>query len=327
MTDQNQTDTEAQQGSLPVVIFFLGKGGVGRSTAAASFAYDRSVNHHEKVLVVQWSIKDMVSPLLDGKEAGHKHVEVLPGLFVMNYNADEAMREYFVEHLNMGMFYRFVLENQQVQKLIHAAPGLEELFFLGRLFWLVELAKEERGIHFDRIIIDSPATGHGTALFGVAATISRFKLQGPLVSETTRVAGMLEDAAKVGTAIVTLPEELPVEETLEMIPKIEADLNRPPLFILLNRSLTPLLLGGILTSTQFSNEFNNRCRSLTNPTSRITIEAVQGDLARRLEYEKKLRESVSIPVIAMPDQMIVAPDIGGVHRIAELSKSFARVSQ
>jgi anion-transporting ArsA/GET3 family ATPase len=312
--------------SLPDVLFLLGKGGAGRTTMSAALAHDRAVRCSEKVLLVQWALRDMISPLFGQTECGHKHRELLPGLSVMNYDADEAMREYFVDHLNMGLFYKFVLENQQVQKLIHAAPGLEELFFLGRLFWLVELAWQERGYRFDRIIIDSPATGHGSALFGVAATISRFKLNGPLVSETARVAQMLEDPKKVGTAIVTLPEELPVEETLEMIPVLEKDLGRPPLFILLNRSLSPLLKNGSESSSSLSASLKQRIQSLAKSESRITIEALYRDLARRLEYEHRLRSSVSIPVIAIADRMIMAPDETGLERIQALGNSFAAVT-
>ncbi len=311
--------------SIPPVLFLLGKGGVGRTTSAAAIGYDRAVRCGERVLLVQWALRDMISPLFNLEQGGHKHRQLLPGLSVMNYDADEAMKEYFVEHLNMGLFYKFVLENQQVQKLIHAAPGLEELFFLGRLFWLVELAEVERGYRFDRIIIDSPATGHGSALFGVAATISRFKLSGPLVSETARVAQMLEDPAKVGTAIVTLPEELPVEETLEMIPVLEKDLGRPPLFILLNRSLSPLLADGLASSSELSPTLSQRIHALAGSESRITIDALHGDLARRLEYERRLRTAVSIPVISLPDRMIVAPEETGLERIQALAGTLAAV--
>lgn len=309
--------------SIPPVLFLLGKGGVGRTTAAAALGYDRAVRCGENVLLVQWSLGDMISPLFAAEPCGHKHRQLLPGLSVMNYNGDEAMREYFVEHLKMGFFHKFVLENQQVQKLIHAAPGLEELFFLGRLFWLLELAQEERGYAFDRIIIDSPATGHGSALFGVAATISRFKLSGPLVSETARVAQMLEDPAKVGTAVVTLPEELPVEETLEMLPVLERDLGRLPLFILVNKSLAPLLQNGMHTDSTLSPHLRRRIDSLQNAESRITIEALQGDLAHRLEYERRLRQSVSVPVLSMADRMIAAPEESSFSRIQELSRTFA----
>ena len=59
---------------------------------------------------------------------------------------DEAVREYFVEHLGMKLVYKLIVENNQVRRLIHASPGFEELFFLGRLFWLVELAEHEASV-------------------------------------------------------------------------------------------------------------------------------------------------------------------------------------
>ncbi|MBW7857578.1 MAG: hypothetical protein H3C43_04625 [Leptonema sp. (in: Bacteria)] len=309
---------------LPPVVFLLGKGGVGRSTAAATLGLYYATGRNEKVLLVQWSIQDSISPFFDQPQCGHKHQQLLPNLSVMNYNADEAMKEYFVEHLNMGIFYKFILENQQVKKLIHAAPGLEELFFLGRLFWLVELAEKERGYKFDRIIIDSPATGHGSALFGVAATISKFKLSGPLVSETARVARLLEDQTKVGTAIVTLPEELPVEETLEMIPKITNDMGRPPLMILLNRSLSPLLKNGLLTEPTLSAKFTDKIESTLTKEDQLTSQAIAADLSRRITFEKQLRTTIAndIPVISIPDLMIPMPKAKKIAQIEMIAHQY-----
>lgn len=309
---------------LPPVIFLLGKGGVGRSTATAALGLYYATQHNQNVLLIQWSIQDSISQFFDQPPCGHKHQQLLPNLSVMNYNADEAMKEYFVDHLNMGIFYKFILENQQVKKLIRAAPGLEELFFLGRLFWLVELAEKERGYKFDRILIDSPATGHGSALFGVAATISKFKLSGPLVSETARVAHLLEDQTKVGILIVTLPEELPVEETLEMIPKIVNDMGRSPLMILLNRSLSPLLKNGLSTEASLSTEFKNRINTSLKSDDQLTAYSIAGDLSRRITFERQLRTSINddIPIISIPDLMISLPKAKKIEQIKMIAQQY-----
>jgi anion-transporting ArsA/GET3 family ATPase len=218
------------------LLFVLGKGGVGRSTVSAALA-ELYAQQGRSVLIVQWAVHDSISPQF-GKTSSlsHEAHTVAPGVSVMNYQADEAIREYFVDHLKMGLIHKMVIENKHVQRFLHAAPGVQELFFLGRLFWLVCLAIEERGWSYDHVIVDAPAMGHGVSLFRIAPTIASLGITGPLAAECERVTRMLYDSEAVGTVVVTIPEELPVEETLEFLPRIEKELNRPPLFVVLNRA-------------------------------------------------------------------------------------------
>lgn len=300
------------------LLFVLGKGGVGRSTVSAAIAHHCSQHLGEKVLLVQWGLSDTVSPIFGAEPAGHKHREILPGFSVMNYDPDEALREYFVDHLNMGVFFHVVLENAQVQRLIRAAPGLAELLFLGRLFWLMELSHAERGYSFDRIVVDAPATGHGSALFGVVATISRFKLTGPLISEATRVSKLLADADRVGTIVVSLPEELPVEETLEMIPRLTEETGRPPLCVILNRSLQSLLREDAVVSSPE----DSPALAAAGPARQSAL-PIYVDLLHRLDQERRLRDETRLPVLGLPDLMISQPHTDDATRLQRLSEALA----
>lgn len=110
------------------LLFIIGKGGVGRTAVSASLAA-HFANKGEKVLVVQWSLKDTISPLYSRPQCTHKETLLPSGYKVMNFSASDAIREYFVDHLKMKLIYSMVIENKHVQRLIHAAPGVQELFF------------------------------------------------------------------------------------------------------------------------------------------------------------------------------------------------------
>jgi anion-transporting ArsA/GET3 family ATPase len=294
------------------VIFVLGKGGVGRTTISAALGY-YFANQGLKTLVIQWAIRDFVSPIFDKDPVGHKHKEILQNLFVMNYDPQITLQEYFVEHLHMTLFFKFIIENPQVKKLIQAAPGLEELFFLGRIFWLVELAKEERGYEFDKIIVDAPATGHGSALFGVISTISNFKLEGPLVSEATRVAKMLDDHEKIGTVVVTLPEELPYEETIDLVDLIEKEMKRKPLAIFLNKSVYWYLKEN--AHHNINDDYANRFYQFKN-----VIRSLDLDLRRKIYYEHRTKEFFhqTIKTIILPELILEKPEITPEQKIKKL---------
>jgi anion-transporting ArsA/GET3 family ATPase len=293
------------------LVFFLGKGGVGRTTLATSFAQACALKG-EKTLIVQWVLHDAVSSLFAKPAAGHDSESVAPNLWTMNFNPDEAIREYFIDHLKMRLVYNLVIENKHVQRLIHAAPGVQELFFLGRLFWLVCLSEEIRGTRFDRVIVDAQATGHGVSLFTVAPTIAQFGMTGPLATECDRVAKMIANPELVGTALVTLPEELPVEETLEFLPRLSRDLGRQPNAIFVNRSLAPyaeteraaLDEGYVLELWK---------KRLSSEKALRALSLLHRDLRKRAHFESVLRDAVGksaaeIPVISVPDIGLSHPE-------------------
>ncbi|MEY4066298.1 MAG: hypothetical protein RIR26_2506 [Pseudomonadota bacterium] len=288
------------------LVFFLGKGGVGRTTLATSFA-QACARSGQKTLIVQWALQDAVSSLFSRPVAGHDAEQVAQNLWAMNFSPDEAIREYFIDHLKLKLLYNLVIENKHVQRLIHAAPGVQELFFLGRLFWLVCLSEEIRGTRFDRVVVDTQATGHGVSLFTIAPTIAQFGMTGPLATECERVSRMLADPRLVGTALVTLPEELPVEETLEFLPKLNRDLGRAPQALFVNRSIFPFVEKHPLSmdSQHVMELWKSR---LQTPDALRALGVLHHDLRKRQHFEQTLRNTCAERAPAMP--VISVPDIG-----------------
>lgn len=221
---------------LPRIVFVLGKGGVGRSTVAAALAVLAS-ERGERALVVEWTLAEAIAPWFGAAPAGTTPREVAPGLWVMNFHLDAVLRQYFVDHLGLGRFYRHVVDGPHVRPLVEAAPGIAELMFVGHLWWLTTLAEAEAGLRFDRVIVDAPATGHGASLLEMPALLASLGASGLLALEVERVVTMMADPARVGALVVALPEELVVDETLELVPRVSRALGRPPLLALVNRSV------------------------------------------------------------------------------------------
>jgi len=293
------------------LVFVLGKGGVGRTTLATSFARV-CARRGEKTLIVQWALQDSVSLLFAKPTAGHDSEPIAENLWTMNFSPDEAIREYFIDHLKMRLLYNLVIENKHVQRLIHAAPGVQELFFLGRLFWLICLSEEIRGTRFDRVIVDAQATGHGVSLFTVAPTIAQFGMTGPLASECERVAKMLADPKLVGSMLVTLPEELPVEETLEFLPRLARDLGRPADALFVNRSLAPYMESNPAALDE-QHVLNIWQRQLNSEKALKALSLLHRDLRKRSHFEAFLRSSAErlfpqLPIISVPDIGLANPD-------------------
>jgi hypothetical protein len=226
--------------SPPRILFVLGKGGVGRSTVSAALGLAAS-RRGERVLVFEWTIMDPISPWFGLAPASSTPVEVAPGLAVTSYSLDEALRAYFVDHLGFERFYRRVVRSGAVHALVEAAPGIGELLFLGTLWWMTTLAPEEAGLDFDRIIVDAPATGHGGSILTMPETLRNMRPGGLLCREVERVTAMIADPTWTGAVVVATPEDLAIEETLELLPRVTHALGRPPLVAFVNRAVAHLL--------------------------------------------------------------------------------------
>jgi len=269
---------------LPRVVFVLGKGGVGRSTVSTSLAA-LLASRGERVLVFEWTLEETIGPWFGQPPAGIEPQAVSDKLWVANFGLADSLRAYFVDHLGMGAFYRHVIHGRAVRRLVEAAPGIAEMMFLGHVCWLSTLAAKEKGLEFDRVIVDTPAAGHGAALLDLPATLGSMHASGLLGSEITRLGQMMSDPAWTGALAVSLPEELAVEETLELVPKATKSLGRPLLAVVLNRSAGQLrdeanpawlgaLGGGVPEDVAGA------------------LHAVHDDLRGRLHFEAELRRAL-----------------------------------
>jgi hypothetical protein len=266
---------------LPRVVFVLGKGGVGRSTVATALGTALAWSG-QRVLVFEWALSEAIGPWFGISPAGIDPCEVAPRLSVANFRLDDALRAFFVDHLKMGVFYRHVVRGRAVRLLVEAAPGIAEMMFLGHVCWLTTLAEKEAGLRFDRVLVDSPATGHGASLLDFPATFAAMHASGLVGSEMARVDGMMRDPKWVGAIAVSLPEDLAVEETFELVPRATRSLGRPPLAVIVNRS------AGRLVKEEARPAWLRALQGRMPPDVVAGLEGVQAEMSSRVRLERQL---------------------------------------
>lgn len=290
---------------IPPVVFVLGKGGVGRSTVAAALGAGLAEDQR-RVLVAQWAVSDAISPWFEHPPAGYAAAVIAPGLSTMNFSTEAALEQYFVEHLGMRTFFRAVVANRHVRRATRAAPGLDELMFLGMVMWLTTLARGERGWSYDHVIVDAPAMGHGASLLGMPQVTRALGLGGLLAVECARVADMLRDPARSAALVVTTPDELAVEETREFWPRIARDLGRPPLALIVNRSVGAL---GQLPSDPRACGWLDALGAPAAPGAQSGIDRIYAHLARRAGREHAIAETIGrdalLGELAIDDALLV----------------------
>ncbi len=112
---------------------------------------------------------------------------------------------------------RAAMASRSLARMLDAAPSFNEM---GVFYHLLDLLKEERsrGVpEHDVLIVDMPATGHALALTALPEPLLELMPNGPIADAMREGQSILYDASRTAAVVVTLPEVLPVNESLELV--------------------------------------------------------------------------------------------------------------
>jgi arsenite-transporting ATPase len=139
------------------VVFFGGKGGVGKTTCSAAFALGAS-RGDRRVLLVSTDPAHSTSDIFE-RSIGDADVELQPNLCAIEIDADAEAARYVsdVKRDIAKMFSPGVVQqaNRQIE-MAAASPGLLEVALLDRMIDLI--VDRERA--YDLIVFDTAPTGH-----------------------------------------------------------------------------------------------------------------------------------------------------------------------
>jgi anion-transporting ArsA/GET3 family ATPase len=201
-------------GNRPRLRFVTGKGGAGKTVAATAIAIAEA-RAGRTVLLAELNGRDRVASLLEASPVGAELREVLERVHVVDMNPRAAMREYVVLTLRFEAVYKAVFENRMVRRFLRLIPSLGELVMLGKI-WFHEQERTGSRPRYDVIVVDAPATGHALTLLRAPSVVLRMVPPGPLRDNTALIQGLLTDHAKTVLHVVTTPEEMPVNEAVEL---------------------------------------------------------------------------------------------------------------
>lgn len=222
------------------LLLISGKGGVGKSTICASMALAAS-RLGKRVLIVEMDEKERIARLFGYSDVGYKGTTVHPNITIRNLRPALAMDDFVEVQVKPKAVAKQILNSHIYQYFAAAAPGLKEFVTLGK----VMLLEEEKGRGgrpvYDLIVVDAPATGHGVAFLRVPFAAVETVKMGWVRKQADRIIDLITDPERTLLNIVTLPEEMPVNETVEMCQKVEQLLGIPIGYIIVN-SVFPQVL-------------------------------------------------------------------------------------
>ena len=203
----------------PKVLIVSGKGGVGKTTVSAALAVV-AARSGLKVCIAEVDRKGTLPKLFGGADLTYDPREMSPDIWGMNIVPDEALAEYLDVQYHMKRFSRVFTTTHFVDYITTTAPGLKDILVLGKIWYL----EQDRGEQFDTIIVDAPAAGHMLTFLSAPMGLSDALRVGPVRKQSDWLIEMLKDPARTRVHLVTLPEEMPVTETLETSVALEGNL-------------------------------------------------------------------------------------------------------
>ena len=195
------------------VILVTGKGGVGKTSVSAALAL-LAARRGKRPLVLTCDGRPSRGRLLGGPPEGKNATNVGQGVHALAVDQQDALLDLLGDMLGARRLVEMFLANRVVRTFTTAAPSVMEMTLLHR----VDRARaaDEPGGPFSPVIVDLPASGHALALLSTPRAVMRLVRMGPLFRRAQELQRMVNDSRNTALVAVTLAEELPVNETLEL---------------------------------------------------------------------------------------------------------------
>jgi len=311
-----------------------GKGGTGKTTVAAALALALA-SGGKKVLLMEVEGRQGIAQLFDCPPLPYdeRKVAVAPGggdVYALAVDPEAALLDY------LHMFYRLSPNGIPARTLRRMgaidfattiAPGLRDVLLTGKVKEAVVRRTKDGTPAYDAVVLDGPPTGRITRFLNISHEVGGLAKVGPIKTQSDNVMAVLRSAT-TAVHLVTLLEEMPVQETLDGAAELTAA-QLPVGGVVVNAVREPLLPPADLAAATKGKldlvalATGLKEAGLDPEDALVTALADEAtEHAYRVALEERGRDSLAAldrPSYELP-LLADAVDLGGLYRLAELLK-------
>ncbi|MCL4414890.1 MAG: anion-transporting ATPase, partial [Actinobacteria bacterium] len=270
-----------------------------------------------RTLLCEVDAKGDVASYLEVSPSSFSPRKVIENLWIMSMDTEASLREYLKLNLRIPVAGRIGPLAKAFDFVATAAPGVREILTVGKLCY------EVREENYDLVVVDAAATGHIVGQLAAPQAINELVRVGLVRSQTGWMLDILSDPSLTGLAITTTPEEMPVNETMELAERVAKETTVQLAAVVVNRVLPEL----------FGRSEEEAFEKMRRPGARKELATLVGgdpvallDAARmavnlrrnRAAHLDRLHEGLdpAVPVMFLPELFIRSHGLRTSRRVA-----------
>ncbi|WP_343967436.1 ArsA-related P-loop ATPase [Kribbella koreensis] len=201
-----------------------GKGGTGKTTVAAAMALALA-DQGKRVLLVEVEGRQGLAQLFDVPPLPYVERRIAVGpaggeVYALAVDAEAALLEYLDMYYHLGRAGKALDKVGAVDFVTTIAPGLRDVLLTGKVYEATRRKAHGR-LAYDAVVLDAPPTGRVGRFLNVNHEVAGLAKVGPIRNQADAIMGMLRsDVTRIH--LVTLLEEMPVQETLDAVEQLES---------------------------------------------------------------------------------------------------------
>ncbi|HET6985508.1 MAG TPA: ArsA-related P-loop ATPase [Kribbella sp.] len=200
-----------------------GKGGTGKTTVAAAMALALA-DQGKRILLVEVEGRQGLAQLFDVPPLPYVERRIAQGpgggeVFALAVDAEAALLEYLDMYYHLGRAGKALEKVGAIDFVTTIAPGLRDVLLTGKVYEATR-RKSHGKLAYDAVVLDAPPTGRIAPFLNVNNEVAGLAKVGPVRNQADAIMGMLRsDVTRIH--LVTLLEEMPVQETLDAVEHLE----------------------------------------------------------------------------------------------------------